>query len=322
MQSTDVEGLRSLYDRAKRMPILSERDISFALSCLHISPESRFLPAPSYASLEQLHAYMVHLCDVLPQVLGVLGNPTNWKVTRLLNPETGTLRRPKIYLKASINEHRSLYVSWGLVPTIPHEYFTGPPESLLEASDFKQIKATWNRSGAPGYTIVRLTSKEYPASAYRRSTSNPDLIEEDRAQREAFQAFLAAMVGSLRQVLDVEIDEWVEYDESGCLQTVSVVERVRRLAREQHQASMNVLAMLTQQYEQTLQRAGVTASELEQVLAVESNQRLADVFAATIGRKIHATELKACVLAHEPIRPVRELEAHCRQVLHEAEAER
>lgn len=314
-----IQTLQQLQQAAKSTPLLAPRDESITgLLRIGRGEHARM----SSTTLEHVGKYMFHLSKALPRILQTLANPLHWKAERLFDPDTATLRRPKIYLNAKISERRTLYISWGLTPTSPFDYVGGTQKDLRDSSDFKTIETTWPFGDAPGYTIVRLTEREHPSSRDFGLDDDDCLIREQDRQRDAFLAFLAAMVGALRATLDVEIEDWVAFEDPWSLQVVSVSDRVRALARAQHETALFSLEIAEQNYQSTLDWAGVTAKQLQAALDEESHMPLKEVLESLFGNRVPHPQIRACVREHDAVEGVRAREAQCRAILVEAEAAR
>lgn len=315
-----IQNLRQLRQTAKSMSLKAPRGLESVLGSLGVGREA---PGPvSRTTLQHLAKYMVHLSDKLPRILDILANPKHWRIERLLDPVSLTLRRPKIYLGARISEDGALAVRWSRLPSVSLDNDNDTPSDQRDVSDFNNLPSTWPFEGAPEFTLVRLTAEEHPASRCFGLDDEEALIQEQDNQRDAFLAFLVAIVNSLRAVVDVEIEDWVDFDDPWCLNVVPFDERVRRLAKGQHDIALWFSDYASQIYEGTLSRAGVTDKQLQVALADESQLLLREVFESVFGCRVSQLQIRACVRENDAVTAARDYEAQCNAILAEAVAAR
>lgn len=268
------------------------------------------------ATFTQVRRYLKHFSVVLPRALAAWANPADWRVAALYDAPTNTIRRPKIALQAKINDRGTLYISVGLVAanrarTTPEDCFVEPLRS-----DYLRTRAIWPSTDAPGYTLVRLLQDEYPAASGQLG-EGADSLREERRQREAFTAFVAALVQALRAGLDVSLVDWVEFDPAGRLVEVSLGERVIRLARQQHAGALQAQDCAAANYRSRLARAGITDSQFRDArsTATLSGGALRNALLQVTGQKVHTSQLKACELAAREHEVASDYEAACRCIL-------
>ena len=275
-----------------------------------------------YTSIQHAQAYLAHLSDQIPYALTFLANPAVWRMPALLDAESQTLRKPRIRIDASITQRDTLQLSWYPVPNKKHPEGACTTHELLKATDYLELRRTWGTTDAAGDVLVRLLRTEYPASPEYGPKEATDLLQEEEDQRRAFKGFLASVLAHLKVSLDVQIGDWVEFDENNRVVQVSLETRTHRLAAAQLEAATKAADKAKASFCASLEHLGIGEQELEQAIAkkLADKATLSKVLTSMLGRKVHPKSANACEAYLEKVQAAEESVAACEDILKRAAA--
>jgi hypothetical protein len=248
------------------------------------------------ATLRHLIQYLYHLETGLPCVLNALADIGKWRIGALLNRSTGTMRKPKIYLSAEFSGRKTLSIRRGLVQTSNVGDKSHRPMGWLEDTVFIENVPTWCSTGAPSDTIIRLKESEYPSYPQYLHSDEDRFLAEENTQRKLFIAFLKSYVEFLSVSLDIEILDWVDFDDQNRLYITTPQERTVALAKKQYLSAKEEVAIAKVEAEVSIARIEIDFDTFEKTMAHShpTGAKLQELFQSVIGRKIHLTQLNAC----------------------------
>jgi hypothetical protein len=247
------------------------------------------------ASLRHSQVYLRHLSWQVPQALAVFADPRNWRLNSVFDRQVKGLRKPQIRVDANINGKDTLQITWSLVQT---SELTGSEVGALErmrGTDFLEPDSTWNEHGVASNTLVRLRKQDYPASPEYGAGDLAAAIREEKGQRQAFSGFLSAVLSLFRASLDVQVGDWVEFDEKGRLEVACLSYRVRRLAEAQLSKAQALYDEAAARFQRVLNSLGIDEPTMKTALELRDNTgvSLPAAIHALTGKKIAGNSAKA-----------------------------